>query len=130
LPVEREGMQIKRYTGTGLVVVTLGLAALAMGCGGSSTKATPSEAPTTVRTPTTRTPPTSGSHAKVAPTTTGSGATGSTATPGATSAKPTAAQLAPLQQELEQAGSSLTASGSAIAGADVNQAKGQEGSAP
>jgi hypothetical protein len=119
LPVEREGMQIKRYTRTGLVVVSLGLAALATGCGGSSTKATPSEAPTTIRTPTTLTPPTTGSDAKVTPTTTGS-----------TSAKPTSAELAPLQQELDQAGSALTASGSAIAGADVNQAKGQEGSAP
>jgi len=108
-------MQIKRHTGTGLVVVTLGLAALATGCGGSSSKATPIEAPTTVRTPKTLAPSTSDSKGKAGPTTT---------------AKPTAAALAGLQQQLDQAGSALTSGDSAIAAADVNQAKGQEGSAP
>ena len=47
-----------------------------------------------------------------------------------TAAKATPRQLAAVQQELDQAGSSLAAGDSAINGSDVNQAKAQEGSAP
>jgi len=94
-------MQTTRHIGAGLAAAILGLAVFA-GCGGSSTRATP--------------------LAPVPTTTTTTKATRASA--------PTASQLAAVQGDLAAAGSSLDASDNAISGADVDQAKTQEGSAP
>ena len=118
-------MQTKRHAGTALVTVTVGLAALTAGCGGSSTRATPLETSTTVRTTTSVGAPATRPGVKSTPTT-----TRSTAATARTAARPSPAQLAGLQQALDDAGASLAAGGNAIAGADVNQAQTQEGSAP
>jgi hypothetical protein len=115
----------KRLPGAGLLAFgALTLTALTGGCGGSTTKATPLVTPTTTSSPTTtaKTKPTgSGTTAGHAP---ASGPTGASGT------QTTAAQLALANQELSQAGVSLAGSDRAINGADVNQAKLQEGSAP
>ncbi len=100
---------------------TLTLVALAAGCGGgSSTRTTPLETSTSVTTPTTTVGSSAGSSA--APKTTAAGSV--------PAVKPTPAQLSAVDQDLTQAGSSLSASDAAINSSDVNQAKAQEGSAP
>ncbi len=115
----------KRLSGAGLLAVgALTLTAFTAGCGGSTTRATPLVTPTTASSPTTTAKPKptgSGTAAGHAPASAPTGASGT---------QTTEAQLALANQELSQAGVALAGSDGAINGADVNQAKLQEGSAP
>jgi len=130
-------MHTTRRPRTGLVAVSLGFAAIAAGCGGgSSTRATPAGSPARVGSPTTvaAAPGTTRPHG---PTSTAAEppastpASGSTATkPVAAPSAPSAAQLAAVSQDLDNAGNSLAGSNSAISDSNVNQAETQEGSAP
>ncbi len=102
-------MDLRRVIAAG---AALGACALFAGCGSGASKASPP--PTTV------------------PANTGTTAPARTATtvPGHGTGKASGAQLQQLQQQLDQAGSALQQSGSAVNGADVNSGKAQEGSAP
>jgi hypothetical protein len=99
-------MHLRRVIAAG---AALGACALFAGCGSGASHASP--APTTV------------------PATTVPARTATTA-PLHGSGKATGTQLQQLQQQLDQAGSALQQSGSAVNGADVNSGKAQEGSAP
>jgi hypothetical protein len=139
--VEPERMHTTRLNGAALAAVTavtIGLATLVSGCGGTATKATPlDKPPSTTPVPTAGTsrattplgPVTTAEPAKPAavaapPTTTHS------TTPVAPGAAPSAAQLASVSQDLASAGSALADSQSAVDDSNMNQAKTNEGSAP
>ena len=104
-------MRTRRRAAVGAAVCAV-VASLAAGCSsGSASKATPI----------------TNSPAATAP----SGSAVRTATTVARSAgKASSAQLAALDQQLNDAGASLNDTANAISGADVNQAKAQEGSLP
>ena len=110
----RRGFHTKSWTAAVCAFV-----ALAAACGGgSSTKATSVSPPSTIR----------GARSTGA---TNTSSTTSSSSPSAVAkSAASAAELASLAQSLNAAGIALTESDGAIGGADVNQAKNQEGSAP
>ena len=103
------------------LAIPIGVAALVLlaGCGGSSgsraTPPTPSSASSTAPSPTTRLGP----AATLVP-----------ATQSTVAGNGSSAALGAVAQQLQAAGSDISASTSAIAGSDVDVAKAQEGSAP
>jgi hypothetical protein len=119
------------------VAATFGLVALVAGCGGSTTKATPlgsSGGAVTTTTVGSTSVPSSGStvpaHAANAKPSSTPTTRAASSAKGGTGTQPTTLQLAAVNDDLNQAGSALSGSQSAITASNVNTAKGQEGSAP
>jgi len=96
------------------------VAVLGTGCGTSENKATPITGGSTPTTVPSVVPSTGRPTRTSVPPTAGSGA----------SNRPSSGELAALQQQLNDAGSSISAADSAVVSSDVNTAKAQEGSAP